>query len=260
MALNYNHPNNISFLQFLKQSGMAVNNQKLLKDEHNIIIDCEGLSLIDPRLAIANYLQLVELLQKYPLIKNFIKKDGLILAAGKLEYGEIAIANDDLSRENNYIMLDIGYYKTASKHIKTINDYIQSQHFMPASLEKMPVYALTHEFGHLIQTYLYSHYDLKHPYQYNKLLKKRKKAKTLIDKKILKAEEVIYNLKVAQEIKHDIITLQQAILLPNLTIPYLSKYAKTNEFEYFAECFANLESGATNIHGQALANYLLKGV
>ena len=38
----------------------------------------------------------------------------------------------------------------------------------------------------------------------------------------------------------------------------LSEYGKTNSFEFFAECFANLECGKPNELGKALGEYLKK--
>ena len=46
---------------------------------------------------------------------------------------------------------------------------------------------------------------------------------------------------------------------PNIKVnELLSEYGKVDSFEFFAECFANLECGKPNELGKALSKYLMK--
>lgn len=129
---------------------------------------------------------------------------------------------------NNYERLVINNdefnrgYDACKKWFKRL---YQARQFMQCSDDDLACYAMTHEYGHLFEDEIF------------------KQSKRKINTYILKNEVLsIYS--------ND-----------NPGVDYhrhLSKYGDTNGAEFFAECFANMECGATNKLGEAFKKWLIQ--
>lgn len=127
---------------------------------------------------------------------------------------------------------------------------------MPCSDNNLEKYALNHEFGHLLENCLINEYNINNPNLFKEYKTKLYKATTDYQvKKIMREYEDNICDKISQDI-YEIALKNNKDFDINSN---LSSYGKTNSKEFFAECFANLESGKPNELGIALKEYL-KGV
>lgn len=172
------------------------------------------------------------LMNAHPELQAWAKsqgKDGLIISGtkpSKMGYGTIARTRQWLSnRKSPEINLNKLYYKSAKKLSSTVFKGVRSKHFMPATDYKN--YTFYHEFGHFIENYL---------------LRKNNTDSA------------------ARRIMNDIIDIavRQTKTDRNTVLAQASKYArsKASGREFFAEAFANLQSGRPNAIGKAMKTYL----
>ena len=124
---------------------------------------------------------------------------------------------------------------------------------MQRSNKYKSVYSITHEFGHFIESSFIDEYNKKHLAEFLNMKNRVLNAKTLTQSKnILKKWQENIADEISQEIYNIALKNNQNIKVNDL----LSTYGRENSFEFFAECFANLECGRPNELGKALGEYL----
>ena len=86
------------------------------------------------------------------------------------------------------------------------------------------------------------------------------KARVLNAKTLSQSKKILrkWNENVADDIAQSIYEIAKNNNSNIIINDMLSEYGKTNSFEFFAECFANLECGKPNELGKALGEYLKK--
>ena len=132
---------------------------------------------------------------------------------------------------------------------------------MPCNKKYYDVYTITHEYGHAIECKLINDYNLSHAEELAKLTEKVEKYKTGnydVKYAISQTQNITrkYTNKITNDIAQDILKIAHDID-PNFVLSdYISKYGKTNNYEFFAECFANANCGEPNVLGKAMEQYL----
>lgn len=237
--------NNISYKDWLKQHDIMGTQNGMFKTSQNVIYNTQTLGKLDKKLVESNANRLSSLIKKYPKVAKYINDRGLNLG-GSTRTNAIAYTRWSKDLKNIGIYLENTYYKNANYHNKTILNGIKNKHFMPCSDNNINNYALTHEFGHVLETYLLNEYNISNPLEYEKALSNQYQW----DK---------YKEKVYGNIRSDIINIATKNNSNFDINDELSKYGKSSPAEFFAECFANAECGKPNTLGKAMIEYL-KGV
>lgn len=231
--------------------------KKLLEDKGLKFIDAD-LKDVDLKLLNDNSQRLNLLIEKYPVMKKFIAQNDTSFIFGTATRGNMMAGfRSDIDNKKFEMVLSKKYFKDYASLIETEKKAISTKHTMPFDEKYMTVYTITHEFGHALEQLLIDEYNKKHITEFTDMKTKRNDA---IFKSITKARNIRnkWETKIANEISGEIyeIALKNN---PGLKIGnVLSEYGKTDSFEFFAECFANMECGAPNELGNAMREYLKK--
>lgn len=236
---------NISYKEWLKQHDIVGTTNGMFRTSQNVIYNIKTLSKLNKNLVETNANQLSNLLDKYPKVAKYIKDRGLNFG-GSTSTNAIAYTRWSNDLNNIGIYLENKYYKNLNYHNKIISNAIKNKQFMPCSDSNINNYALTHEFGHVLETYLLNEYNISNPFEYKKALANQYQWNK-------------YKEKVYSNIRNDIINIASKNNSAFNINDELSKYGKSTAGEFFAECFANAESGKPNTLGKAMIEYL-KGV
>lgn len=215
----------------------------------------QDLAQIDNKLLSDNTKRLNELIEKYPKTKDFIKSKNVKFNALSLGKNTMAHVSSNLDMSSIEISLSKQHYKDYNELIKTEIKELEIKHCMDRLEKFESTYTITHEFGHFIESMLIDEYNKNHLAEFLNVKNRALNAKSVSQgNKILRK----WQENVADKISQDIyeIALESN---PNIKInDLLSTYGKENSFEFFAECFANLECGKPNELGAALEMYLKK--
>jgi len=245
---------NISYKDWLKKHNIASVKNNTVKTAHNVTINNNTLSGLDKKLVETNTKQLGNLLNKYPKVAKFVENNGLTF--GGRNTNAIAVTSHSWDMKRLAINLSNNYYGSDVKYTNTIKRCINTNHSMPCSDNNIDKYALNHEFGHLVENCLINEYNINNPSEFKAYKTKIKNASSTYDlKKTIKDYESSICDKIAQDI-YDIAIKNNKNFDLNAN---LSNYGKKSSQEFFAECFANMESGKPNELGKAMKEYL-KGV
>ena len=245
---------NISYKDWLKQYNIDSNKNGMFKTNQNVIYNTKTLSKVNNKLVKTNANQLSNLLKKYPKVEKFVKEKSLMFGAKNID--AIAVTSHSYDMKKLGIDLSSKYYNNYDKYHKTIKDKVKEGWFMPCSNKCIDTYALNHEFGHLIENYLINEYNISNPAEYANFKTKINTATSQVQvRKAYKEYEGKICDKISQEI-YDIALKNNKDFKLN---DNLSKYGYEKSQEFFAECFANMESGKPNELGKAMKEYL-KGV
>ena len=236
---------NMSYKEWLKYNDVVDNKNGMFKTSNNVIYNTKSLNKLDSNLVKTNAKQLNTLLNKYPTISKYIKERGLMYG-GSNRTNAIAYTTYTRDLKNMGIYLENNYYKNASKYTKTITKGVKQGDFMPCSSKYIDRYAITHEYGHVVESYLLKEYNINNPAEYKEAITSSYKWGKYKDK--------VYN-----DIRKDIIDIAIKNNSSFDINSQLSAYGKTKPAEFFAECFANSECGKPNELGKAIKEYL-KGV
>lgn len=245
---------NISYKDWLKQHDIVDTKNEMFKTSQNVIYNTNSLKKLDSKLVDANTKQLSSLLNKYPKVAKFVKDNGLMFG-GKIT-NAIAVTSHSYDMKRLGIHLSNNYYNNYNNYTKTIKDGQKTGQFMPCSDKYVDIYALNHEFGHLVENHLINEYNINNPAEYSNFKTKIRTSTTQYQ--VQKAFKD-YEGKICDKISQDIygIALKNN---PKFDLnKNLSLYGKTKSQEFFAECFANMVSGKPNELGKAMEEYL-KGV
>lgn len=195
---------------------------------------------LDKGLAVANVNQLLSLEHKFKIMgKSEVSVDAK-------NQGTAVAYVSAYAHETQKMTLSLcpKFNKNLNDASQAIKNAIQRGHSMPASEDKLGVYSITHEYGHMIQNKLFADY-----------LKQKGmavKTPTPTDYRRLLSYYQSFGMNCRAAIckiagKNN----------PNFDIKKnLSKYGDTNAHEFFAEVFANSQLGAPNELGIAMQQWL----
>lgn len=245
---------NMSYNDWLKHHNIIKEKNNKFTTSDNITYDTLSLRKLDNNLVNTTRTQLDTLLNKYPNIGEFIKDRGLEIRGKNIN--AIAITSYDVNMDNMKLSLSNNYYKDYKTHNKEIKNKIKDNWFMPCNNKSIDKYVINHEFGHIVENYLINDYNMNNIQEYNNLLIKLQNVK---DKKQYKTIYKDYETKITDKIAQDIYDIALKNNKDFDLSKNLSRYGYDTSSEFFAEAFANLESGKPNELGQAIKEYL-KGV
>ena len=241
---------NISYSEWLNKNYITSVKNGKVTNKNNIKYNIESLGKLDKVLVDSNINQLNKLLDKYPKINDFIKTNGLEFGGEKTNV--IAVTSHSWDMKHLGIHLSNDYYKDVKHHNKLLSISINNNEFMNCNKNSINVYALNHEFGHLVEIYLINEYNISNPAIYNNFKTRFKTADVNKRMSIFKSYERDICKKIAEDIND--------IALKNNknfdVFKNISQYGTISNKEFFAECFANMESGKPNELGMAMKKYL----
>lgn len=247
--------NQINNVTISKNEDLTLEECKQVVEKHNIDFWDNDLSQIDSKLLSENAKRLDELIEKYSRCKEFIKTRKVKFNALNLRESEMAHVYSDINLKNIEISLSKKHYKNYKTLLETETNELNIKHCMDRAEKYKSTYTITHEFGHFIESMFIDEYNQQHLAEFLNMKSRVLNAKTTTQsKKILKKWEANISDQISQDIYE--IALKNN---PNVKInEILSDYGKENSFEFFAECFANLECGKPNELGLALKEFLKK--
>ena len=113
---------------------------------------------------------------------------------------------------------------------------------------------MTHEFGHIVHECIIHNYNKANPNKLQKAWDSSMKGSLSAGKKKLKD----YQLKIVREYNKEMIEIAKELEQGFSIEKSSSRYAKTDSFELFAECFAEFENGADTTISKAMKIMLEK--
>lgn len=246
--------NNVSYKDWIKQYDGVDTKNGMFKTSQNVIYNTKTLGKLNSNLVESNTKQLTKLLNKYPKVGKFVQDKGLNFGGKSTNAIAVTSHTYDMSRLGIYLSND--YYRNMDTYTKAITNGVKDGRFMACSDKNIKLYALNHEYGHLVENYLINEYNINNVNEYNEFVKALHSAKS--DYEVRKTYKT-YENKICDQIAQEIYAIAQKnnknfILNDNLSI-----YGRESSQEFFAECFANMVSGKPNELGKAMEEYL-KGV
>lgn len=237
--------NNMSYKEWLKNYNVVDTKNGMFRTSQNVVYNSNSLKTLNSKLVETNANQLDKLLKKYPKVGKYIQQRGLTFG-GSNKTNAIAYTSytRDLSKIGIY--LEKPYYSNLKQHTDTITKGVNKGNFMSCTDKYIDKYALTHEYGHVVETYLLNEYNINNPVEYKTALSSQYNWSKYKEKVYNNIRKNIIDIAIKNNANFDINT-------------QLSNYGKTSPAEFFAECFANMECGKPNELGKALKEYL-KGV
>lgn len=216
----------------------------------NVFID-DNLEKLDRELFLENASKLNEMLEKYDIGAQFARDKKFIFEASssKEDFLGCCITNRyDGAKQT--IQLNPKYFKNYKEYVSGQMKQSLSGFKMPTLESRAQNYTITHEFGHYIENILFEMEKNKNKAEWDLVLEKAKNSKrpkAILDK--------WYNGK-ATTISKKIIEIAKTLDGEETIKSCLSKYGETNHYEFFAECFANMEGGKPNKLGKAMELFL----
>lgn len=236
-----------------KNKELTLEECKKVIENQNIQFWEKDLSNVDNRLLSDNTKRLNELINKYPKIKKFIEQRKVGFNALNLPNTTVAQMSSSLDIKNIQISLSKSKYKDYKSLVEGENKELLIKHCMERTEKYATTYSLTHEFGHFIENYFIDEYNQKHLAEFSNM-----KTRALNAKSISQSKKILRNWesKVTDSIAQEIFEIAQKNNKDFDLSLNLSQYGKKNSFEFFAECFANLECGKPNELGIAMKQFL----
>lgn len=217
-------------------------------------IDLDSLKNIDEKLLNENMKQLNYLIDKYPIVKDYIQEKTLKFGVKNIKGSTIAQIESNIHKESINLFLNEAYYKDYNSFIKdTANNVLNG--WSSKGIEKyFPVQTLTHEFGHILHDCIIHNYNKENPQKLEKVVNSSLKGSLSAGKKKLRD----YQLKIVREYNNEMKSIAKTIDKEFSIEKSLSRYGKTDSFEFFAECFAEYECGANTTISKAMEQVLRK--
>lgn len=234
----------------------------LLKDVKDVLLNKIGFKnvddsfdKIDEELKVPVTEQLLHLEERFNCINNSISK--LSTEPNK----SIAYVNTSLIDHRKYdLILSTDYFDDKIKLISAIKNAVNQKEFMPCNIVdeyECIIYAVTHEYGHILQNSLIQKEFIKHGWDVDDIYK-------FIDY-TKKTDEARYKWYIDK--RNDVLqTCKDEILaIAKKNNPYfdyednISQYGDNGLYEeFFAECFANSQLSKPNELGKAINQWLLE--
>lgn len=226
--------------------------RELLKDEVGFDQVESSFSAVDDDLTIAVANQLAKLEAKFNIIHQssgeiMSKRHGSAIAF--IQCHLINPGNQDLS-------LSPESFRSKARHLSSVRSNVRSHFFMPCADndEALQVYAVTHEYGHMIHNILIrdemkvAGWDEQYPDRFVDWFKRTDKARYKWYSDIRNKSLRKWKREITQKAKK---------LDPDFDLDRdLSEYGKSSPSEFFAEVFANSQLGKPNALGDAMNEWL----
>lgn len=212
-----------------------------------------SLEKMDPKLYLDNANELNELLETYPKSQEYIRSNQFTFDAAERRARVHGSCGHNIDISEQRISLNRIEFGNYDNVVNSAISEAASGFKMPLDPSKAYGYTLNHEFGHLIQNILVKDIFDKNPEELIKLKEAVfRQSSTSRMRKYLND----YYLKKARVMKDDIIKIAKDMNKDFSLDLELSQYGRTNNAEFFAECFANARSGRPNTLGKAILKYL----
>ena len=223
---------------------------KTLKDDIGFATVEDNVSVIDEKLLTENVTQLKKLNDRFGALTS--ENKGYFTATSKKN--TVAYAKGNFRNLNQQSMsLSGGYYGRGYDYFVSMErDYVSTNWAMPCLDKNLPIYTVTHEYGHIFENkVIRSRVDIDAFEQaYKAKMIEKNGAKKAMD--FLRNEEA----KQAKTIWQEITQIAKEENPDFLVSKNISEYGKTNYFEAFAEAFANSQCGSPNELGKAMNIWL----
>lgn len=232
-----------------------INDCQRIIEKQGIKFDKESFAKIDEQLLIENTKQFNDLINKYPFMKEFVKNKNITFLAETLAPNTIGSCGHSYDMSTIKISLSKKFFKNYDELEKMSIEGINNFTKMPADESKAILYTLNHEIGHFIENILIDKFNKENVALYSNMVNKLKHANSTTSiRNIIRN----YETNITDNISAEIYEIAQKNNNKFNIADNLSKYGKESSQEFFAECFANLESGKPNELGNAMKEYLEK--
>ena len=162
-----------------------------------------------------------EIASKIPILDESLKKYGLVITSSKIN----GVAYTNMRDGKWRVVFNTETFSSKASFKAGVWENIKHGYFMPATKSGSSSYPAVHELGHILQ-------------------------KSIVEKELGANYTYWQYQKMADKHREEIMNIV------NLKDDKLSKYAKRNSRDFFAECFANLNCGKPNAYGIALSEFL----
>ena len=238
----------------IEEKELSLEECKNVIEKHNIKFIEEDLKVLDLKLLSDNTKQFDKLLNKYPIMKEYIANKNMHFGAESFaNKSTVAAFRNGLDYKNLSIHLSKNKYSSYDSFIKMEQNEVYIFHSMPCADNMLSVYSITHEFGHFIENKFIDEYNKEHMAEFMNMKTRALNAKTISQsKKIFKDWEK----KISNEVADQIYDIAKSKNKDFKFKENLSEYGKINSMELFAETFANMECGKPNELGEAMREFL----
>lgn len=242
----------------------ATNKKEAIESMKAVFYEVKGgINRLDEKLLVENVNRFHELNERFKGIQfkdggSFYTdtKKGLTVAYVQ-SYGELA--QQDLA-------LNPRYFKSVQILHDEAESAVKSFWHMPCTEENYNVYTITHEYGHIIENN-----TMRSRMNFDDIKKRATEEVTEKVRKRYKREPYEYEIsekarkirqtereKTAADIRDEILQIAKDNNKGFNLADNLSRYGHKNDFEFFAEVFANSQCGAPNELGKAMFKWLEK--
>ena len=135
----------------IEEKELSLEECKNVIEKHNIKFIEEDLKVLDLKLLSDNTKQFDKLLNKYPIMKEYIANKNMHFGAESFaNKSTVAAFRNGLDYKNLSIHLSKNKYSSYDSFIKMEQNEVYIFHSMPCADNMLSVYSITHEFGHFI--------------------------------------------------------------------------------------------------------------
>ena len=221
----------------------------------------------DEELIVRNTNQLLKLNERFKAISK--ENDGYITATKHDRAIAWTSSKYGKDAHDTNISLVNKWYKDKDTLIETQKKACDKFWKMPCDEKNFDVYSLTHEYGHVLESYISRNRE-----DWEQLAKtigeKVEKHKKLVYKPMTEIQEYVYKQSKEREVYRAAEKKQAKTIIKEIIgiakennpefdlVSQLSEYGRTNDFEAFAEIFANSQCGKPNELGKAMNIWLEK--
>ena len=210
----------------------------------------DNVSVIDEKLLAENVMQIKKLNERFGALTT--ENKGYFTATNSKN--TVAYVQGSFRNLNHQSMSLCGnfYGRGYDYLVSKERDFVSTNWFMPCLDKNLPIYTVTHEYGHIFENkVIRSRVDMD-------VFEKAYKAKMLAETGTKKATDFLRKeeAKQAKTIWQEIAQIAKEENPDFLVSKNISEYGKTNYLEAFAETFANSQCGAPNELGKAMNIWL----
>lgn len=201
---------------------------------------------IDKELVNRSLNQVENLVNKYPVLKEKIKKDGLNIGTDYFYFA------GETSETGTEITLSEGLFKNKKGLLSTIKEGQDDNWSIKVYKENYDIYTITHEMGHILEDAIMGEkVKIKNNIDLSNLINKEEFGRWKLGKYKQQEDEFIFN-----DI-FEAIDEKENMGVWKLRDKYISDYGKsTIYYEWFAELFTKLELGEEDNATKELKKYL----
>ena len=223
-------------------------------ENKGVKVDIDSFKNVDKKLFEENAKQLNKLIDKYQIVKDYLEERSIEFCGKNIKGSAIAQVESNVFKERLLLSLNENFYKNYNEFIEMTTKNIKSGWSSKSKENYIPVRTLTHEFGHIVHECIIHNYNKANPNKLQKVWDSSMKGSLSAGKKKLKD----YQLKIVREYNKEMIEIAKELEQGFSIEKSSSRYAKTDSFELFAECFAEFENGADTTISKAMKIMLEK--